>query len=248
MRISSRLVPLATLSLLGLVACGTDEPGASSTPTPPSATLDASVIQEALDRSLESTAVITATVHSGPVDITISGAVDPATDTLQIAMTGPAPVEVIGVDGMLYVQFEGPNGEPWMQLELDRLRPESQLRGGLDIRGQAGIVAGIVTVEQVGPGTYEGVADLNQAAAAADESQRAALTNAASTAENADSVPYEATIDDQGRLTRLFYTIETAAGPNETELLLSNFGEPVQVEAPPADEVWEATDDMYELL
>jgi hypothetical protein len=235
------------LSLLGLVACGDDRPGASATPTP-TPTLDAGLIQAALDRSLESTLAITATVHTGPVDITVSGAVDAAADTISVSVTGPTAAEVIGIGGTLYVQADGPNGEPWMQVDLDRLRPESQLRGGLDVRGQAGIVGGIVTVEQVGPGTYEGVADLNQAAAAADESQRAALTTAASMAENASSVPYEATIDDQGRLTRLFYTIETLAGPTETELVLSDFGEPVQVEAPPADQVWAATDDLYAVL
>jgi len=230
------------VSLLAVTAC---DDGAS--PTTPAA-LDPGLIAAALDRSLESTAVIEATVTAGAVDITISGAVDAPAGVLKVSMSGPTELEAFTTSGSLYVKADGPAGESWMKVDFARLRPESQLRGGVDIRSQAGIVAGIVSVEQVGPGSYKGVADLNAAAAAADESQRAALSAAASVAQNASAVPYEATIDGQGRLTRLFYAMEMPSGAVETTLALSNFGEPVQVQTPPESEVWEATDDMYAVL
>jgi hypothetical protein len=238
----------ALLLLLAGSACGTKAPEDSATAAPTATTLEPGLLQAALDRSLDSTAVIEVAVTSGSMNLSISGAIDVAGEKLQLSVTGPAPIEVVGLGGTLYVQSEGPNGEPWMQVELERLRPDSQLRGGLDIRRQVGIVGGIVSVEQVGAGTYQGVADLNQAAAAADESQRAALTAAAAMAENASSVPYEAMIDDQGRLTRLVYTLELASGSTETDFRLSGFGEPVRVEAPPADDVWPATDELYGVL
>lgn len=206
------------------------------------------LIPEALDRSLESTAVITATLR-GVFESTTSGTVDGAADAFTISRTGPVPVEVIGIGEFRYVRSEGPNGAPWLQVRFDPQSPDSQphrsfdgiaLLGGL--WGHAGIVGAIATMEQVGPETFVGVADLSQVGAE-DESERAGLFAAA--VKNASSIPYEATIDDQGRLTRLFYTLELEAGPVMSELVIGDFEEPVQIEAPAAEEVWEGTADTY---
>jgi hypothetical protein len=240
-----RIVGLLALALIVLTGCRT---GGSEAPEPPATTPPAdpvAVLTDSMTKSIESTVQLDATVTSGPFVIQFTASVDPTARALTFAMTKPEPLEVLGVGETLYVK-QGDSS--WLQVDVNRLKPTSELRQALDVRSQTGIMGGIVSAESVGPGRYKGVADLNKAAAAAPESQRDSLEQAASIAKNASAVPFEATVDDQGRLTSLSYTIEAPPGPVVTELTLGKFGEPVTVTPPPADQVRPAPDSVYEVL
>jgi hypothetical protein len=240
-----RIIGLIALGLVLLTGCKTDTKPPEAPATTPAA--DAvTVLKESLTKSIESTVQLDATVTSGPFVIQFTAALDPGAQALNFVMTKPEPLELLGVGANLYLKPGG--SDDWLQVDVNRLKPTSQLRQALDVRSQTGIMGGIVSAESVGPGQYKGVADLNKAVAAAPESQRQSLEAAATIAKNASAVPFEATVDDQGRLTSLKYTIEAPPGPVVTELTLGKFGEPVTVTAPPADQVRPAPDSLYEAL
>lgn len=134
----------------------------------------------------------------------------------------------------------------WTRLDVAALPETSPLRSQFDPTAQSGILDGVrsATREQEQLATeYTGVADLAAAAEAAGPNGRAALRAAARIAKNATAVPFRARLDDQGRLLRLEYTIDTSAGSAVTHLDFRKLGEPVEVTVPGPGEFDEAPAD-----
>ncbi|SIN32179.1 hypothetical protein [Micromonospora cremea] len=252
-----RLIPTLSIALaVALVAgCGTNSGGDSAAPASAPATSKAdpvTTIREAMDRSLAGTVTMDASVKAGTQSITLSGKMDPASRAVQVTGNAPEPMEARLIGDAAYIKSDSLEGEkPWMKIDLTKLRPTSSLRQSFDIKAQTGIIGGVVSAQEVGDGRYTGTADLSKAAeaASADGGTREGLESSAKLAKDPKAIPFEATVDADGRLTALSYTIATkTVGDLVTDMRMSGFGEKVSVAAPPANEIEAASAEMYKFL
>ncbi|MET8198571.1 hypothetical protein [Micromonospora taraxaci] len=253
-----RLIPAISIALAAtLVAgCNTNSgtPAASGSSAAPSASKlePVAAVKQGMDRSLAGTLTLDASVKAGNQSVTVTGKMDTAARTLQATGKAPEPIEARIIGDTAYIKSDSADGgKPWMKIDLTKLRPNSSLRQSFDLKAQTGLIGGVVSAQEVGGGRYTGVADLEKAAAAAstDGGMRAGLESTAKLAKDPKAIPFEATVDADGRLTALSYTIATKTlGDLVSEMRMSDFGKPVTVEAPPAGETEAASADMYKFL
>ncbi|GIF76052.1 hypothetical protein [Asanoa siamensis] len=249
---------LALAAALFLAGCDTpsNDPAASpSTAASPSPTADSrdsvTVVKESFARAFEAkTFAMTATISAGPqqsVDMTASA--DLAAESMRLTMGGPVDMEMVKLGKELFIKAPDLGSKPWVRLDVDKLNSTSSLRQSLDLTQHSGILGGVVTAEKrdsaAGTVTYEGTADLKKAVEAAPDGAKAQMEPVSRLAKNATAVPYKATIDDQGRLTELSYTVELAQGEMLSEIKLADLGKPVTIAKPPAADVADATEEQY---
>ncbi|MEV1316125.1 hypothetical protein AB0J14_08575 [Micromonospora arborensis] len=250
-----RLIPTLSIALaVALVSgCGTnsDDKGASAPSAAPATSKlePVAAVKQGMDRSLAGQLAMEASVKAGNQSITLNGKMDPAARMFHITGKAPEPLEARLIGDAAYLKSESLEGEkPWMKLDLTKLKPNSALRQSFDMKAQTGIIGGIVSAQEVGEGRYTGVADLGKAAEAAstDAGMRDGLESSAKLAKDPTAIPFEATLDAEGHLTALSYTVATKSiGDLVTEMRMSDFGKPVTVEAPPASETEAASAEMY---
>ncbi|SCL68517.1 hypothetical protein GA0070606_4806 [Micromonospora citrea] len=250
-----RLIPALAAALAVLATgCGTGSDGsAASSPAPATSAADPiAVVRQGMDRSLSGTLTMDASVKAGPMSIELHGKVDPAARVLHITGNAPEPIEARLIGDAAYVKSDpSDGGKAWMKIDLTKLRPGSTLRQSFDFKSQTGVIGGIVSAEQVGEGRYRGITDLEKAAEAAstESGMRDGIKASAKLAKDPRAIPFEATVDADGRVTELSYTIATKSlGDLVTEMRMSGFGEPVSVAAPPAGETEDADDEAYAFL
>lgn len=250
-----RLILVSSVALAAIVAgCANDSGDPDGTGAAPatSAADPVAVVRQAMDRSLSSTVTIDASVKVGSQSLELTGKTDPATRMMLVSGNLPEPMEARLIKDTAYLKMSALKGEkPWLKIDLTRLRPNSGLRQSFNLEAQTGIIGGVVTAEEVGDGRYRGTADLQKAAEAAstDGGMREGLESSAKLAKDPRNIPFEATVDAEGRLTALSYTIATKnLGDTVTDIKMSGFGEPVKVTAPPAGQTEEATEEMYRVL
>ncbi|MET8350798.1 hypothetical protein [Micromonospora sp. NPDC005206] len=248
-----RLIPTLSIALAAaLVAgCGTNSTGDSAAPA--TSTADpVTAIRQAMDRSLADTVTMDASIKAGTQSITLSGKMDPASRAVQVTGNAPEPMEARLIDDAAYIKSDSLEGEkPWMKIDLSKLKPTSSLRQSFDLKAQTGIIGGVVSAQDAGGGRYTGTADLGKAAEAAssDSGMRQGLESSAKLAKDPTAIPFEATVDADGRLTALSYTIATkTVGDLVTDMRMSDFGEKVSVTVPPANETEPASAEMYKFL
>ncbi|MFI5927009.1 hypothetical protein ACIA3K_13600 [Micromonospora sp. NPDC051543] len=253
-----RLIPVLSIALAAaLVAgCGTTSGDAggskpSSAPTTPKLE-PAAAVRQAMERSLAGTVTMDASVKAGGQSISLKGKVDPAAKTVHVTGSAPEPIEARLIGDVAYIKSDSLDGEkPWMKIDLNKLRPTSSLRQSFDLKAQTGLIGGVVAAQEVSPGHYSGTSDLNKAAqtASTDGGMREGLESTAKLAKEPTAIPFEATVDADGRLTALSYTIATKSlGDLVTDMKMSGFGEKVTVAAPPAADTEAASAEMYKFL
>lgn len=194
-----RLIPTLSIALAAaLVAgCGTtsgDNTGAAGPSAAPATSKvePVAAVRQAMDRSLAGTVTMDASVKAGNQSITLSGKMDPAAKAIHVTGNAPEPIEARLIGDAAYIKSDSLEGEkPWMKIDLNKLRPTSSLRQSFDLKAQTGIIGGIVTAQEVGPGRYSGTADLNKAAeaAGADGGMRDGLKSTAKLAKDPAAVP-----------------------------------------------------------
>lgn len=128
----------------------------------------------------------------------------------------------------------------------------------LDPAGSAVLTEGITEARQTGDGTYEGTLDVSKAAEAG--SMDPAVITALGA--QAQSVPFTAKLDPQGRLSELVIKVP-AAGQNasasastgtatsagqDIKITYSDYGNATAAQKPPADQVVEAPPEFYNLF
>jgi len=154
-----------------------------------------------------------------------------------------------------FTDAEGLTGLPklpnkWMLIDPDKIKDKDD--APLEYAdetdpGEAGaILRAIVEVEQTGAGQFAGTTDLTRQGDA--EIVDAATLKALGA--KAKSVPFEATVDGQGRLTRAVVRIPAAgqAEAAEYEVIYSDFGTAPSPSAPAADQQQKATEAAYEMV
>ncbi|ADL44436.1 hypothetical protein AB0N38_22030 [Micromonospora aurantiaca] len=116
----------------------------------------------------------------------------------------------------------------------------------LDPAGSAVLTQGITEVRQTGEGAYEGTVDVSKAAEAGS------LDPAVITAlgAQAQSVPFTAKVDTQGRLSEMVLKIPAAgqSAAQDLKITYTDYGNAAPAQKPSADQVVEAPAELYNLF
>ncbi|MEU6132002.1 hypothetical protein ABZ805_22745 [Saccharopolyspora sp. NPDC047091] len=192
------------------------------------------------------------------------GAVRYAPDHADVALRGttrpaaqpPQPVELAVVDGVGYLKsplLQAEPGKPWLRLAADGtdfaamlLSPAlAQVQDATDPRATFGGVAAATKIQSSAPDQVDGtpatryslrVLTAQGAATAPDERQRARLRKAAEAGRA--EIGYELWLDDDGLPARFAATEQVAqAGQVSLTSTYRDWGAPVEITAPPADQI-----------
>lgn len=153
----------------------------------------------------------------------------------------------------------GPAAEPlglgavqkkWLHVDKSKVKDADDLGlgGSADPAGSAEIFGAASAVEKVGDRQYRGTVDLTDAkakdAGMVDEDIVTEL------GDQAKAVPFEATVDEQGRLVSLKILVPASGKVKAQtwEVTYSGYGTALNLTAPPAAEVVEAPSTLYDIF
>lgn len=173
---------------------------------------------------------------------------------LTMTMPGQGEMRMIllGQDVFLNMpQLQAQTGKPWIKITAGGTDPLSaslgqitdQLRGGLDPSEGLAIIQGATTVQQTGEETLDGVQttvyavtlDLKKAAEYAQGSLKQQYEQLA--ASGVQTLDFTLWVDGEDLLRKFRTVVPTPQGDVEAVGTYSGWGEPVQIEAPPANQV-----------
>jgi len=187
-----------------------------------------------------------------------TGAMDPTAGAGSVAMTIVAQgmelnIETRFTEGDAWINL-GEMGAllgaqaTWMHIDQSQL-PEGGFMGvapgETDLANTAEMLQSLGTVEQVDEHTFQGELDVTQGESGLiDEEMLAAM------GDDASHLPFTATLDDQGRLASMVIEFPPMPDfPAETmEIRYFDYGTPVEVSPPPADEVSEMPPEFYQMF
>ncbi|MEW9514773.1 hypothetical protein [Streptomyces bacillaris] len=165
------------------------------------------------------------------------------------------PITELLAPGALYMKNRGAGvpDDKWVRIDTTTLKDGNLLTGGVtDPMAAAELLRDAGDVTYVGKSDlagvtvhhYRGVADLNRAARGASPQSRGALS-AAAKGFSRDAVPFDAYLDDEGRLRKVRHRFTFATEGREaaevtvvSTLLLYGFGAPVAVTLPDEDDIY----------
>ncbi|GGL90866.1 MULTISPECIES: hypothetical protein [Micromonospora] len=154
----------------------------------------------------------------------------------QVAPSLPPALRELNLDKYQHLDQTKIQGNRSLGFDFDKLDPA----------GSAVLTQGITEVRQTGEGAYAGTVDVSKAAEAGslDTSLITAL------GAQAQSLPFTARLDPQGRLNELIIKIP-ATGQTEAQdvkITYSDYGNATEAPKPPADQTVEAPAELYNLL
>lgn len=241
-----------------VAACGS---GGSSEAAVSIETLQAAASNTQATESQRFTMEIKVDVAGEPITITVDGVMsgDGENGEINIAMPVVGSIEERVVDGVIYMNlgsFPGApaelDGKQWVKLDLDQLKQNGMFADlanqaetnsphqGLEyLQGLSG------DVEEVGPDTVAGRPATHYRASIDYTLVLDRLPNASAEAREALSklgtVPADVWIDGEDRVVKMHLTMDGSAlggraGTAEMTIEITDFGVPVDVQAPPADQ------------
>lgn len=253
MKISKRALAGATLfaALAFVTGCQGSTPTSSNDADPPATTRSASEELTDAMKKLNSTSY-SFSMNFGPGEMT--GAVDAANKAVKMAMEIEAEgqslaFDIVVIDTDMYMKIEGlplPGLAPGKYLHLDATKVTSLENFGLqdlsDPTQAAQLMEQLVDVEKTGDGTFKGTIDMSKLDQLDEDIQ--------ALGDQAKSIPFEATVDGEGRLT-LMKMMVPAGGSTpamDIEMKYSDFGSASAISAPAAGDVVEAPAEMYQMF
>ncbi|MEW1615039.1 MULTISPECIES: hypothetical protein [unclassified Streptomyces] len=165
------------------------------------------------------------------------------------------PITELLAPGALYMKNRGAGvpDDKWVRIDTTALKDGNLVTGGVtDPMAAAELLRGAGDVTYVGKSEvggvtvhhYRGVADLNRAARAASPRSRGAL-GAAAKGFSKDAIPFDAYLDEEGRLRKVRHRFSFASAGQEaaevtvvSTLLLYGFGVPVTVALPDEGDIY----------
>ncbi|MFI7597186.1 hypothetical protein [Actinoplanes sp. NPDC049681] len=141
------------------------------------------------------------------------------------------------------------SGKQWLRLDMSKVKSE-ELKVSIDnpdLTGATGLLGGVATAERKGD-VITGTLDVTKVSGDSQLFGESAVKGADPA--QAKAVPYEATLDDEGRLAKLVLdmpkTGDSPAGKWTVEV--SGYGKASKQEAPPAAEVKEMPQSAYDMI
>ncbi|MFD4207183.1 hypothetical protein [Micromonospora sp. WMMA1976] len=160
---------------------------------------------------------------------------------VKLELGGTAAAQIPGVKNL--------NTGKYHHLDQNRIKGNRALGFDfekLDPAGSAVLTQGITEVRQTGEGAYEGTVDVSKAAEAGS------LDPAVITAlgAQAQSVPFTAKVDTQGRLSEMVLKIPAAgqSAAQDLKITYTDYGNAAPAQKPSADQVVEAPAELYNLF
>jgi hypothetical protein len=257
---------LTALAAVSLAVAGCDTPADSAGGGRGAAADDKAAAKQALSDAAAKLGATTFKINMSTGGYKGTGVADPAAKKSQLSFgegTASAAMELrmIRKDAWIKVPGLPASDGKWMHLDISKVRADSRLKALVsadDPGGTQGLVKAIAEADSLGGGRYKGTVDLSKS------SSTKFLTDALGDQElKADAlvVPFEATVDDQGRLTsiavdqsELIKKVAGDAGPGiaaalgKAEMKFSDFGVAVKVKAPAASQVIDPPDSVLTLL
>src|SRR5579884_193431 len=210
-------------------------------------------------------------VAGKPLSLTGSGTADDRANTMRMTMNlqsllpslfaqNGSTADLVLANDVMYVRItflsgKLPSGKTWMKLELSSL---AQASGGIGSLGQTDPqqylqqLLASSTTQKVGTDTIQGeqmthytttvdpAAKLGSVPAAQRAEVRQALTRL-----GMRSLPVDVWVDSRGLLRRLTVSVDVGKAPQGASMTMTldfrDFGTPVDITAPPADQVFDAT-------
>lgn len=256
------LAVVAGLAILAVSTACTNAPGGSATPTTPAKSAT-DILKEAAEKSAAQNfafQISYGTVVSGHGTRDAAGENGQATMKVVEPTSGlavSADVLAVGTDIYLKLDF-GPVtssipglagvADKWMHISKTKLSA-SGIGASLNPVGEAttpkGILTGIVSAEQVSDTEFKGTLDLATAVLPGG-----AAINLAGLAADAKKVPFGATLDGDGRISKIVVNMPAVGTIPATELAVTYFeyGAAVNVAKPSASETVEAPEMIYQFL
>ncbi|MFG2099090.1 hypothetical protein ACGFJ5_00650 [Micromonospora echinaurantiaca] len=277
-RLGAGLVAAAlfTPGLAACNATGTPSAGSSATPTVSASGTASGAASPAAGDAKQALLNSTREISNGNFRFTMSGAgstaegqVHEPSQSAEMRVTVGAPTD----DLFMKLDLIHARPDSWVKLELggktagslpavqklnlgkyqhlDQTRIKGNRNLGfdfdkLDPAGSDVLTQGITEVRQTGEGSYAGTIDVSKAAEAGSLDPGVITALGA----QAKSVPFTARLDAQGRLSELVIQIP-AAGQNtaqDVRITYSDYGNATAARKPPADQVVEAPQELYNLF
>ncbi|MCI3903613.1 hypothetical protein [Streptomyces spectabilis] len=159
------------------------------------------------------------------------------------------PVTELLAGGDLYMKNRGAGvpADKWVRVETSSLSDGNLVTGGATdplvaaelLRGARQVTYVRETrVDDVAVRHYRGVADLADAASAASAQYGDALRAAVAKGFSKGGVPFDAYLDDRGRLRKLRHQFQVANAEVASTTFLYGFGAPVRVRLPPRKDIY----------
>lgn len=254
--LSAVLVPLL---LWGAAACGSgsdtkagkDKVAADSFGVDPGGEVKAADFAKVLTDAMKSTKTshLEMTMKLSALEATASGDVDQTTTPPEMAMTismpmfGDQPMDMRLVDGKLYMNLGTMSGDNFYVIDPNdansQLGDMSSLTDSYNPEKLAGLYTdGAQKVVYVGEEKVDG-ASLQHYTLTMDTTKLSNLQDLGSsvTATLPETIDYDMWLDSQNRLSKVAMDLGKDVGT--IDLTMSNWNEPVTIEAPPADQVTE---------
>jgi hypothetical protein len=186
------------------------------------------------------------------------GSVDGRNGWLRVRLVGegsskqPLTFEVLHVDRHYLIRSDPLTADLWTRLDLTKIDPARRrvLEEFGDPARARDLFEGIAAAERTGDRTFRGTLDLTKVANPADsrlirEDHLTTLDR-----DQAANVPFEATVDPQGRLLGLRFTLPASHGEPEhaSEISYSRHGLTPDLRGPLKGEIGPAPTGIYEIL
>lgn len=191
----------------------------------------------------------------GTIDGVMDAAKKTGTMTMKVAAEGvEMNIETILLGNDMYMKMDmggqslpGMDAGKWMHLDASRLPADNSLGlkpGEFDPVGAAKFLNAVGDAERSADGTIKGTLDMTKASGAMGITEE----DLAEAGAQAKAVPFEAKVDGEGRLTSLVMDIPAMDGQpaQKVKATYSDFGTKVDVAKPPASEVTEAPEMIYD--
>lgn len=223
------------------------ETSASSTTTEPSASAEETTEASGDDATAEfvdlfskgieamTTSSFTMEIVTDGQSMNASGVVDnsttPASLSMDMTVPGAGPIKSINIDGIQYINMGEATGNMWMKMDPATMpdlgaasNPIEQLRA---------FENAVTAVTEVGAEDVNGI-ETTHYAVTIDSTKM-------TTTEQAVALPpvidYDIWLDSEGHTVQLVNEIEAQGMQVGTTMTFADFGEPVTIEAPPADQI-----------